>query len=362
MMPDTSNFPTANLAFRDGSSDKVYFAQVKPQGDGFVVEFQFGRRGSSLSTGCKTPAPVSYEAACKVLDKLVREKRAKGYSEGETGTPFAGTDKAGRVSGLAPQLLNTIDPSSAQALILDGAWCMQRKFDGVRTLLQREVSEITGINKKGLTVALPQPVVEAALGLPAGLDFVLDGELIGETLFVWDVLRHDGVDTKNLPLSMRLSMLDAVPDKGAVQRIATHRTREEKERALTELRAIGAEGVVFKQLSSRYVAGRPPTGGAALKHKFLASATVRVRGANPGKRSVVVELMDATGTWVDVGSVTIPPNHEVPVASSLAEVQYLYANRGGCLFQPVYLGVRTDQDESDCRTDQLQYKGEAIAA
>ena len=62
---------SVTLYFREGSSDKVYQACVEPGGGGFVVNFAFGRRGSTLQTGTKTAKPVDYQAALKVYDKLV---------------------------------------------------------------------------------------------------------------------------------------------------------------------------------------------------------------------------------------------------------------------------------------------------
>jgi bifunctional non-homologous end joining protein LigD len=70
------------LYFREGSSDKVYQAGIEPKDAGFVVNFAFGRRGSTLKTGTKTAKPVDYQAALNVYDKLVREKMAKGYCSG----------------------------------------------------------------------------------------------------------------------------------------------------------------------------------------------------------------------------------------------------------------------------------------
>ena len=77
-----------SLYFREGSSDKVYHAQIAPDGnDLYSVNFQYGRRGSTLQTGTKTAAPVALAQARKIFDKLVAEKRAKGYTEGESGVP-----------------------------------------------------------------------------------------------------------------------------------------------------------------------------------------------------------------------------------------------------------------------------------
>ena len=99
-----------SLYFREGSSDKVYHAQIAPDGnDLYSVNFQYGRRGSTLQTGTKTAAPVALAQARKIFDKLVAEKKAKGYTEGESGVPYSGDELANRRFEFAPQLLNFID-------------------------------------------------------------------------------------------------------------------------------------------------------------------------------------------------------------------------------------------------------------
>jgi bifunctional non-homologous end joining protein LigD len=87
---------------------------------------------------------------------------------------------------------------------------------------------------------------------------------------------------------------------------------------------------------------------------------------NSGRRSVKLGLL-GTRTRPDVikgqpmipvGNVTIPPNHNIPVAGDVVEVEYLYAYKGGSIYQPVYRGKRTDLDINACTTDQLKYKPE----
>jgi bifunctional non-homologous end joining protein LigD len=64
---------------------------------------------------------------------------------------------------------------------------------------------------------------------------------------------------------------------------------------------------------------------------------------NAGRRSSALELLDAgTGGWAGVGNVTVPAPGDV------VEVRYLYAYRGGSLYQPVYLGRREDVDAPAC--------------
>jgi bifunctional non-homologous end joining protein LigD len=76
------------------------------------------------------------------------------------------------------------------------------------------------------------------------------------------------------------------------------------------------------------------------------------------QRSIEVRLLNGEG-WVTAGNVTIPPNHPVPKVGAVVEVRYLYAIPGsGCLYQPVYLGVRKDVEPHECVVSQLKFKGE----
>ena len=113
------------LYYREGSSDKVYQASIEPQGELFVVNFAFGRRGSTLNTGTKTQTPVDYDTATRIYTKLVNEKKAKGYTEGPDGTPYQNTPKEGHVAGILPQLLNPIDEAEVKRLLKDPAWALQ---------------------------------------------------------------------------------------------------------------------------------------------------------------------------------------------------------------------------------------------
>jgi len=49
------------LFFRQEKSDKVYKAVLAQKDDLYIVNFAYGRRGSTLKTGTKTQTPVPYE-------------------------------------------------------------------------------------------------------------------------------------------------------------------------------------------------------------------------------------------------------------------------------------------------------------
>jgi bifunctional non-homologous end joining protein LigD len=196
---------TTSLYYRQGSSDKEYHVRLEAKDAGFVVNIAFGRRGSTLSTGTKTSAPVYYDMALMIFDQLVNEKKAKGYTEGANSTPYLNTTKASQVSGLLPQLLNAIDEAQVARLVSDPRWAMQEKKDGRRLLLRKEDSVVTGINKLGLTVGVPETVVHTANELSG--DFVVDGESIGDYLHAFDLLFLNGRDLRSESYNRRYTAL-----------------------------------------------------------------------------------------------------------------------------------------------------------
>ena len=159
----------------------MYQCSIEPSGELFAVYFAYGRRGSTMNTGTKTSTPVDYETAKGIYDKLVREKTGKGYTPGKDGTPYQHTAKAERATGILPQLLNPIEEEEVQRLIKDPAWCMQEKKDGKRVLLQKQGAAIHGINKKGLLVGLPSPIVYQTAKFTG--DVIIYGEMVGDVLY-----------------------------------------------------------------------------------------------------------------------------------------------------------------------------------
>ena len=346
---------STSLYYREGSSDKEYHVRLETKGDGFVVNIAFGRRGSTLSTGTKTTAPVYYDAALMVFNKLVREKKAKGYTEGSSGTPYQHTENQSQVSGLLPQLLNSVDEVEVARLTSNPSWGMQEKKDGRRLLLRKEQSVIEGINKKGLLVGVSETVVKTARELPG--DFVIDGEAIGDYLHAFDLLFLNGEDLRSQPYRQRYIALLNLLAGGLpkhIKVVSLWTDSMDKASWLRTLKEQKAEGVVFKLMNAPYTAGRPNSGGSQLKHKFVATLSAVVAKVNQ-QRSVGLRLLDHEG-WQPVGNVTIPPNQPVPNLGAVVEVRYLYAYPDGSLYQPVYLGERSDVDVTECVVSQMKFK------
>jgi bifunctional non-homologous end joining protein LigD len=61
------------------NSDKVYKAWLEKEGDLYNVFFAYGRYGTELKEGCKTPTPVEYETARSIINRLIDSKIKKGY-------------------------------------------------------------------------------------------------------------------------------------------------------------------------------------------------------------------------------------------------------------------------------------------
>ncbi len=358
-MQNVINPPQAEsvtLYYREGSSDKVYQCSIEPVGDQFAVNFAFGRRGSTLNVGTKTSAPIAYDEAKKIFEKLVREKQAKGYTPGESGTPYQLTADEQRSTGIHCQLLNPIDERDVDRLVNDRDWCMQPKYDGRRVLIMRVGPVVTGVNRKGLTIGLPESIMKSAESIRA--DYLVDGEAVGDTLYAFDLLALDGDSLANLPYRerlLRLMNLLAGNHVRHIQLVETAFDAMQKSTLLRDLKRDRQEGIVFKHLNAPYTAGRPNSGGTQLKHKFVATCSAVVSDINQ-RRSVELRLLDQDG-WMPVGNVTIPPNKQVPPVGTVVEVQYLYAfPESHSLYQPVYLGVREGIGQTDCVLSQLKYK------
>ncbi|HKO52828.1 MAG TPA: WGR domain-containing protein [Polyangiaceae bacterium] len=103
----------ARLGFREGNSDKVYEVDlVEVATAQYVVNFRYGRRGTALRDGTKTPLPISLERARSLFTALVAEKTNRGYQ------PISGAPS----TGPQPGARSGVDPAeraarTAQALI-----------------------------------------------------------------------------------------------------------------------------------------------------------------------------------------------------------------------------------------------------
>lgn len=344
-----------NLYYQDRNSDKVYNACITPVAEGYYVDFSYGRRGSSLTTGRKNQIPTTYDQALTIFDKLVKEKTAKGYKEsGITSTISAVVDS--RDTGVKPQLLNECSEQNVEKYLTDSNWCAQEKFDGENRLLFSGKPSYAA-NRKGLTVTVSDKIQTELDKITSGA--IIAGEDLGDKIVIFDQI-DDFV--KNLPYIERLnSMIDILEnpyemvDFDVIIPIRIAWTTDEKRALYAELKARDAEGIVFKNIHAVHEPGRPSSGGNQLKFKFYETASCIVSGINTDKRSIQLSLYDA-GKLHNVGNATVYPNQDIPELNSIVEIKYLYAYPGGSLYQPIFLKPRHDVDASECLCSKLKYK------
>ena len=342
------------LAFQEGSSDKVYKAELVEDtvAGGFVVNFAYGRRGNALATGTKTMTPVDYGTAKKVYDKLVGSKTSKGYKV--QGAPADSIAVVAQVedTGFRPQLLNEISEDEVDKYLTNDKYCMQEKNDGRRKAIVSTGSRVVGANKKGLLTPI-QESMDKALKLITGA-YTIDGEDMGDMILLFDML-----DFPHMRYTDRYELLkDLIPQGNSYLRVVeTAWTTEEKVKMYNELKLSKGEGVVFKLKDAPYTPGRPNRGGSQLKCKFYESASCIVSGHHATKRSISLDVYD-DNDLIDVGNVTVYPNQDMPEIGAIVEIKYLYYYPGGSLYQPVLLAVRDDVDVRECLIDKLKTKRE----
>lgn len=153
-------------------------------------------------------------------------------------------------------MLNPIAEEEVQRLIKDPAWCLQEKKDGRRTLLQKQGAAVHGINRKGLLIGLPSPIVHQ-VGQISG-DLILDGECVGDVLYVFDLLQLGEEDLRSRPYEDRWERLMKVlePDHLThLERVESAFTPARKALLFKQLQQDKREGVVLKRLGRALYAG-----------------------------------------------------------------------------------------------------------
>jgi bifunctional non-homologous end joining protein LigD len=370
------------LFFQEGSSDKVYCAAIVEEDGRFTVQVEWGRRNTILNRGAKA-VKVSRADADLAYERLVREKTKKGYQEvtgdvapaavappvGEGSGTRAGVGRRARLTQAA-QLLNAVDDGALEELLADPEMLAQQKLDGVRVLVHVGES-VVATNRSGEIIAFAAEL-EGALAGAAGA--VLDGEVVpgarGPDYWLFDLLEVSGADLRPTGYRDRYRALAdlarGLPEP--VRLVPLAESEPDKRRLLETLRGQNAEGIVFKRADAPYRAGRPASGGAQLKYKFIKSADVFLT-SNAGN-AYQMAVMDG-GRCFEVGKVfagtTNQTRSEIDARLAegdqpVAEVRYLYATDGDILYQPVFVRLRDDKTPADCHRSQLIRTNRAVAA
>ena len=257
-----------------------------------------------------------------------------------------------------PQLLTAVDRETALRLARQPNIGIQEKKNGERLLTETVGNFVAGGNKKGLITSVPLAVADDILRFG---DTEFDGEKIGATYHVFDLLSHRGVDFRQLGFVERYQRLAALfaecgGDSGAVKLVPLVTDLDAKLRFIAELECGGKEGFVLKDLDAPY---EPGEGTTQRKFQFRVSASFIAGATNPsGRRSVQLFVLRGDGSRRDLGFVTVPGSAQLPRPGEIVSVQYLYVHAGpaGKLHQAVFEGIRPpgDADENDCLEAKLK--------
>jgi bifunctional non-homologous end joining protein LigD len=257
---------------------------------------------------------------------------------------------------MLPQLLNEISEEEVSKFINDDNFCGQEKFDGRRRILQYSNGKTIGYNKKGIAVGYPSEIEGACRSVAEvnGIkEFVLDGEEIGETYYVFDLLSLNGEDLRSQGYGSRYRKIGkqvwAVSD--SIQVVWTAFSTAEKRDLYNRLKKENREGIVFKRMSGVHRSGYSDD---LRKFKFTFTASVIVTGHHKTKNSLSMGVMDGD-KLIPVGNLTMI-GHEKPSINSIIEVKALYFFPGGSLYQPRFIGVRDDVLKEDCQLSKLKCK------
>jgi bifunctional non-homologous end joining protein LigD len=163
----------------------------------------------------------------------------------------------------------------ADAPFDDPGWVFERKLDGVRCLAHRDDgAPVRLLSRTDRDMTGQFPELAEALDSQPCRDFVVDGEVVafagGITsfsrlqrrgrervsvfLYVFDLLRHEGRDVRDLPLRERKALLRRALRFEGPLRLSPHRN-EHGERLFREACRQGLEGLIAKRVDSPYRSG-----------------------------------------------------------------------------------------------------------
>ena len=341
---------TGETAFDAGPSDADLdrWAGALPAGDVAAAVVVPQERTQAAAVLAVADGPYDPAAYARVLDAL-------------DALDLPPTDTAPTTATPLPMLAQNVEPSRLDALLDDPAWVGQPKLDGDRLLVEVVDGVVRAFGRNGQAKAsnVGAAMLAPFRALTAGR-WVFDGEIVGRTLWLFDLAaaaEHVAADT---PFRLRHAALVAIvgalaPDPAAVGVVGIASGAQAKRTLLADAESGRKEGVMFRDGDAAYRVGRS---SALLRHKFVKTLdAVVVETGRGGKQTAVLGVHDHDGTLVRIGNVTTIGKGGAAGISvgQVVEVAFLYVVDPDhpVLYQPRILAVRTDKTPAECSVDQL---------
>jgi ATP-dependent DNA ligase len=236
------------------------------------------------------------------------------------------------------QLATPFQAANLQTFIEDDRWWFEPKLDGVRMLIE-DGEPLVYRTRKGNEVYPPEKLAREMVFVP----FTLDGELVGDTFYVFDAVL-------NRPLVERRSQLEEYYEDYAprfVRLVPIAKTAEDKSRMVTALKDMGAEGVVIKDSLSTYTIGKSKSW---LKLKFYTTYDLIVSELNRKGKDEAISIRWADGTDAG-GCKVIRDKLSTLSVGDVIEVRCLGLSDSLKLIQPTFIRKRYDKDPTECLPD-----------
>lgn len=263
---------------------------------------------------------------------------------------------------LFPQLAKSVEVTDLGSFINDDRWLIEQKLDGHRIFLadgDQGQPVATTRNGTGYTRKLPKAITD--FRFPTA-DWLLDGELVDGTLWVFDMPYAGGTDLSAEPLYRRRMVLEAMLPalNGPFRLVPQAKTRDEKIAVAHKALREGYEGLLLKRKEAPYrSAGRTEEW---LKLKFVATVDVVVIDVRADGKDSVGYAVWENGAMKPIGRASLigkEKNGTIAVGDVI-EVRYLYVGADGRLYQPTILKKRTDKLPHECTGDQLRHVNKAV--
>jgi len=191
------------LTFESGNSSKEYNVTINKTGDGYTVNFAYGRIGSSLTTGTKTPSPVSLDEAQTIAEKLLRAKLKKGYvPSADAPAEIRAVTDSNTVVELPQLSVATVLESAIDILDTQNGLIGQVKCDGERRTVFFRDGKVTALNRRGVETTMHPIVSDAFAKICSGLCYdslTVDSEDMGDHLYIFDCLEINGNNLRDTP-------------------------------------------------------------------------------------------------------------------------------------------------------------------
>jgi bifunctional non-homologous end joining protein LigD len=279
-------------------------------------------------------------------------------------------------------------------------WVYEEKYDGDRILAYKEGARVLLLSRNGKDNTSRFPKIAAAIARLRPTALLLDGEVVvfdrkgvsrfqllqqnrGEPAYaVFDCLFDDGKDLRREPLSSRRAALErAVPSKGVL--LLSHRLAPNGLAAYKNAKRSGYEGLVAKDLSSRYIGKRSRCWLKVKVHQedeFVIVGYTKPEGSRKHFGALLLgayehgrlHYVGKVGTGFDgktlaalheqfqplvrrsTALVDPPSEHDVTYLRPdlVAQISYQELTADHKLRQPVYLGLRGDKTARQVRLPQ----------